>query len=180
MEFTTFIKKRREVLGLTQEDLAKRLGTATAYIGLIEVGKRRPKKVSSLEKLRIALELGEQESGWFFRFATYGEHPEQCQKYLNASHFYQTAIETQAILSEDAPVYQAFSAAVHHPDINQEHLRQVLILLQAPEHPLTQIIALLLEKPPELLETLLKRLRFEMQLLENPASAAPVKKNEKK
>ena len=176
MEFTTFLKKRREVLGLTQEDLAKRLGTATAYIGLIEVGKRRPKKVISLEKLRIALEIEEQESGWFFRFATYGEHPEHCQKYLKASPFYQASSETRAVLSEDAPVYQAFSSAVQHPDINQEHLRQVLLLLQTPEHPLAQILALLIEKPPEILETLLERLRFEMQLLEKPSKGSLEKK----
>lgn len=166
MEFTEFIKKRRDLLDLTQEDLAKRLGTATAYVGLMELGKRRPKKVTSLEKLRTALEIEEQDSGWFFRFITYGEQPEYCQKYLTASRFYQTPSGKGIVLSEDSPIYQAFSSAIGHPDVNPEHLRQVLILLQTPDHPLSRMIELLLEKPTEILETLLERLRFELQLLE--------------
>lgn len=166
MEFTEFIKKRRDVLELTQEDLAKRLGTATAYVGLIELGKRRPKKVTSLEKLRTALEIEEQDSGWFFRFITYGEQPEYCQKYLNASRFYQTPSAQGLVLSEDSPVYQAFSSAIEHPSVNPEHLRQVLILLQTPEHPFSRMITLLLGKPSDILEILLERLRFELQLLE--------------
>ncbi len=166
MEFTEFIKKRRDVLELTQEDLAKRLGTATAYVGLIELGKRRPKKVTSLEKLRTALEIEEQDSGWFFRFITYGEQPEYCQKYLNVSRFYQTPSAQGLVLSEDSPVYQAFSSAIEHPSVNPEHLRQVLILLQTPEHPFSRMITLLLGKPSDILEILLERLSFELQLLE--------------
>lgn len=166
MEFTEFIKKRRDLLELTQEDLAKRLGTATAYVGLMELGKRRPKKVTSLEKLRTALEIEAQDSGWFFRFVTYGEQPEYCQKYLDASRFYRTPSVQEIVLSEDSPVYQAFSSAMEHPNVNPEHLRQVLILLQTPEHPLSRMIELLLGKPAEILETLLERLRFELQLLE--------------
>ncbi|MDY0092821.1 MAG: helix-turn-helix transcriptional regulator [Candidatus Vecturithrix sp.] len=166
MEFTEFIKKRRDVLELTQEDLAKRLGTATAYVGLIELGKRRPKKVTSLEKLRTALEIEEQDSGWFFRFSTYGEQPEYCQKYLNVSRFYQTPSTHGLVLSEDSPVYQAFSSAIEHPSVNPEHLRQVLILLQTPDHPFSRMITLLLDKPSDILEILLERLHFELQLLE--------------
>jgi transcriptional regulator with XRE-family HTH domain len=164
MEFTEFIKKRREVLGLTQEDLARRLGTTTAYVGLIELGQRRPKKVTSLEKLRTALEIAEQDSGWFFRFITYGEKSEFCDTYLTTRVIYQEPDSGSTVITEDSPVYQAFSDVVNHPSIDQEQLLQVLKLLQNPEHPLSQIIALLLDKPSEVIATLLQRIQFELQL----------------
>ncbi len=168
MEFTEFIKKRREVLGLTQEELARRLGTTTAYVGLMEVGQRRPKKVTSLEKLRTALGIEEKDSGWFFRYVIYGEKPEHCDKYLATRVIYQEPDSGSIVITEDSPVYQAFSDVVKHPSVDQEQLLQVLKLLQDPEHPLSQIIALLLDKPPEVIATLLQRIQFELQLIEHP------------
>jgi len=168
MKFTEFIKKRREVLRLTQEDLAGRLGTTTAYVGLIELGQRRPKKVTSLEKLRIALGIEQKDSGWFARFITYGEKPELCGKYLSTRVIYQEPDSGIPVITEDSPVYQAFSDVVNQPSIDQEQLLRVLTLMQDPANPLYQIIALLFDKPAEIIETLLQRIQFELQLLEHP------------
>ncbi len=173
MEFTQFIKKRRDVLGLTQEDLARRLGTTTAYVGLIELGQRRPKKVTSLEKLRKALDIGEKDSGWFFRFVTYNENPGFCDKYLSSRVIYHEPDSGSPVITENSPVYQAVSDVITHSAIDQEDLLQVLTLLQDPEHPFSQIIAFLLDKPPEMLETLLQRLRFELQLIERTSPKQP-------
>lgn len=165
MKFTEFIKKRREILGLTQAELARRLGTRTAYVGLMELGKRRPKKVTSLEKLRTALEIEERDSGWFFRFITYEEKPEVGDKYLKREVFYQEPVSRNVVITEDSPAYQAFSSIVNHPSVDQDQLLQVLTLMQDPAHPISQVIALLLDQPTDVVETLLQRLRFELQLI---------------
>ena len=168
MKFTEFIKKRREVLRLTQEDLARRLGTTTAYVGLMELGQRRPKKVTSLEKLRTALDIEEKDSGWFFRFITYGEKPKFCDKYLTARVLYQEPESGEGVITEDSPVYQAFSDVVNQPSIDQDQLLQVLTVMQDPKHPLHQMITLLLNQPTEVVATLLRRVQFELQLIEHP------------
>ncbi len=167
MKVTEFIKKRRDVLRLTQEDLARRLGTTTAYVGLIEGGQRRPKKVTSLDKLRIALEIEEKDSGWFFRFITYGEKPKFCEKYLTARMIYPEPESGSAMVIEDSPVYQAFSDAVNRPSIDQDQLLQVLTVVQDPKHPLNQMITLLLGQPTEIIATLLQRVQFELELIEH-------------
>jgi transcriptional regulator with XRE-family HTH domain len=168
MKFTEFIKKRRDILRFTQEDLARRLGTTTAYVGLIEGGHRCPKKVTSLEKLRIALDIEEKDSGWFARFSTYGEKPELCNKYLRPRVLYQEPDSGESIVTEDSPVYQAFSDVVKQPSVDQDQLLQVLTVMQNPKHPLHQMIVLLLDQPPEVIATLLHRVQFELQLIERP------------
>lgn len=165
MKFTEFIKKRRDILRLTQEDLARRLGTTTAYVGLIEGGKRRPKKVTSLEKLRIALDIEKKDSGWFARFITYGEKPELCDKYLRPRVLYQEPDSGESVITEDSPVYQVFSDVVKQPSTDQDQLLQVLTLMQDPKHPLYQMIVLLLDQPTEVVATLLQRVQFELQLI---------------
>lgn len=168
MKFTEFIKKRRNILRLTQEDLARRLGTTTAYVGLIEGGKRCPKKVTSLEKLRIALDIEERDSGWFARFTTYGKEPERCDKYLTPRVLYQKPESGEGVITEDTPVYQAFSDVVNQPSIDQDQLLQILTVMQDPKHPLHQLITLLLNQPTEVVATILRRVQFELQLIEHP------------
>ncbi len=170
LTFTEFLKKRRDVLGLTQEDLAQRLNTTTAYVGLMELDQRRPKKVTSLEKLRIALEIDEQDSGWFYRFVTYDEHPEFCPHYLTSDENYPEPSSGDFVISEDTPMYRALSEIVKHPALDQEQVLRLLRLMQQPQHPLVQMLTLLMQQPDEVIATLLHRLRFELQLLERSSS----------
>jgi transcriptional regulator with XRE-family HTH domain len=41
-EFARRIRSRRHSLGLTQEEIARRIGTTTPYVGHLESGKRHP------------------------------------------------------------------------------------------------------------------------------------------
>jgi transcriptional regulator with XRE-family HTH domain len=50
------IKKRRQILGFSQENLAERVGTSTQYIGQIEQNKKFPSP-EMLERIAEALEL---------------------------------------------------------------------------------------------------------------------------
>lgn len=52
------IRFYRKQKGMTQEDLAERAGTATNYIGTIEIGKKFPSP-NMIEKIAKALEIDE-------------------------------------------------------------------------------------------------------------------------
>jgi transcriptional regulator with XRE-family HTH domain len=52
-----FIKKRREELGLTQAELAKRAGIGQPYISKIESGVIRSPSSSTIDSLAKALEM---------------------------------------------------------------------------------------------------------------------------
>jgi transcriptional regulator with XRE-family HTH domain len=49
------IKTRREVLGLTREQLAREAKVTTAYISMLEAGKRKNPSLKVLNKLARAL-----------------------------------------------------------------------------------------------------------------------------
>ncbi len=53
-----FIRRHRRRLGLTQADLARRVGCDATYINAIETGRRRPDGLQFLGALAVALELG--------------------------------------------------------------------------------------------------------------------------
>ena len=50
------IKKRRSVLGLTQEELAEKVGISRAYMGFVEQGRNVP-TLETLEKIAKALKV---------------------------------------------------------------------------------------------------------------------------
>jgi transcriptional regulator with XRE-family HTH domain len=50
------MKRCREILGLTQEKLASRVGCSTTFIANIEIGKRFP-SATSFDKIATALEV---------------------------------------------------------------------------------------------------------------------------
>jgi transcriptional regulator with XRE-family HTH domain len=66
--FGAWLKRRRQVLGLTQDVLAQRVGCAVATIRKIEGGARRP-SIQIAERLADVLALAPQERGGFLRAA---------------------------------------------------------------------------------------------------------------
>lgn len=54
--FARHIRERRRVLDLTQEEVARRIGTTTPYVGHLEAGKRQPSE-KVVVKLADALGL---------------------------------------------------------------------------------------------------------------------------
>jgi len=50
------IKKRRNELGMTQEDLAEKVGVSRVYIGYVEQGRNTP-SLEILEKIAKALKI---------------------------------------------------------------------------------------------------------------------------
>ena len=54
--FAQHIRSRRRVLDLTQEEIARRIGTTTPYVGHLEAGKRHPSE-KVVVKLADALGL---------------------------------------------------------------------------------------------------------------------------
>lgn len=50
------IKKRRNDLGMTQEDLAEKVGVSRVYIGYVEQGRNTP-SLEILEKIAKALKI---------------------------------------------------------------------------------------------------------------------------
>jgi transcriptional regulator with XRE-family HTH domain len=52
----TMLKERREGLGLTREQLAKKAKVTTAYVSMLEAGKRKNPSLPVLR--RLAKELG--------------------------------------------------------------------------------------------------------------------------
>lgn len=50
------IKKRRNELGMTQEDLAEKVGVSRVYIGYVEQGRNTP-SLEILEKIAKALKV---------------------------------------------------------------------------------------------------------------------------
>ena len=50
------MKRYREILGISQRELAKRIGCSTTFIGNIEINKRFP-SVENLNKITNALEV---------------------------------------------------------------------------------------------------------------------------
>jgi transcriptional regulator with XRE-family HTH domain len=50
------VKKRRTFLGLTQEELAERVGISRAYMGFVEQGRNVP-TLETLEKIARALKV---------------------------------------------------------------------------------------------------------------------------
>jgi len=72
------IKKRREVLGISQAKLAEKVGTSTQYIGQIEQQNKFPSS-EMLEKIAVALDF---DSSDLF---TVGQlHEEALKQYLEA------------------------------------------------------------------------------------------------
>jgi transcriptional regulator with XRE-family HTH domain len=63
------IKKRRQVLGFSQVNLAERVGTSTQYIGQIEQNKKFPSP-EMLERIAEALEV---DSPQLFSLETYSQ-----------------------------------------------------------------------------------------------------------
>lgn len=49
------LKERREATGLTREQLAKKAKVTTAYVSMIEAGKRKSPSISVLQRLAKAL-----------------------------------------------------------------------------------------------------------------------------
>jgi transcriptional regulator with XRE-family HTH domain len=49
------IKERREGLGLTREELAKKAKVTTAYVSMLEAGKRKNPSLPVLQRLAKAL-----------------------------------------------------------------------------------------------------------------------------
>lgn len=50
------IKKKRTILGLTQEELAEKVGISRAYIGFVEQGRNAP-SLETLEKIAKSLKV---------------------------------------------------------------------------------------------------------------------------
>jgi len=63
------IKKRRQILGLSQVNLAEKIGTSTQYIGQIEQNKKFPSP-EMLERIAEALEI---DSPQLFSLETYSQ-----------------------------------------------------------------------------------------------------------
>lgn len=63
------IKKRRQILGISQVNLAERVGTSTQYIGQIEQNKKFPSP-EMLERIAEALEI---DSPQLFSMETYSQ-----------------------------------------------------------------------------------------------------------
>lgn len=59
--FSQMIKARREELGLTQKEVAQRVGTTPAYISLLENGKSLPPPRPMVEALSRVLQLNAEE-----------------------------------------------------------------------------------------------------------------------
>jgi transcriptional regulator with XRE-family HTH domain len=51
------LKERREQVGLTREQLAKKAKVTTAYVSMMEAGKRKNPSLAVLERLAKALEV---------------------------------------------------------------------------------------------------------------------------
>ncbi len=49
------LKERREAVGLTREQLAKKARVTTAYVSMIEAGKRKSPSLAVLQRLAKAL-----------------------------------------------------------------------------------------------------------------------------
>ncbi|WP_024905186.1 helix-turn-helix domain-containing protein [Robbsia andropogonis] len=56
-ELGKFVRERRKILGLSQTQLAQRLGVDDAYISAIERGVRTPGELAFIRQLAAALEL---------------------------------------------------------------------------------------------------------------------------
>jgi len=63
------LKKRRQILGLSQVNLAEKVGTSTQYIGQIEQNKKFPSP-EMLERIAAALEV---DSPQLFSMAVYSQ-----------------------------------------------------------------------------------------------------------
>jgi len=63
------IKKRRQILGISQVNLAEKVGTSTQYIGQIEQNKKFPSP-EMLERIATALEV---DSPQLFSMETYSQ-----------------------------------------------------------------------------------------------------------
>ena len=56
LKFGKKLKRIRKNLGFTQEDLADKTRLSTTFIGLLEIGKRRP-SIKTLQKIASALKI---------------------------------------------------------------------------------------------------------------------------
>ena len=63
------IKKRRQILGISQVNLAEKVGTSTQYLGQIEQNKKFPSP-EMLERIALALEI---DSPQLFSMGTYSQ-----------------------------------------------------------------------------------------------------------
>jgi transcriptional regulator with XRE-family HTH domain len=76
------IKKRRQILGISQVNLAEKVGTSTQYIGQIEQNKKFPSP-EMLERIAEALEV---DSPQLFSMETYSQDAiQQFRKNLKAN-----------------------------------------------------------------------------------------------
>lgn len=56
LKFGRKLKRIRKNIGFTQEDLADKTRLSTTFIGLLEIGKRRP-SIKTLQKIATALKI---------------------------------------------------------------------------------------------------------------------------
>ena len=60
-DFATYLKRKRESAGLTQVELAGKVGLTGSYISILESRKKPPPSDTVLKRLARALEVGEDE-----------------------------------------------------------------------------------------------------------------------
>ena len=68
LSFGRWLKRRRQALGMTQDDLARRVGYSLTMIRKVEADERAPSRQLA-EALAVHLQIGPEEQGAFLRFA---------------------------------------------------------------------------------------------------------------
>lgn len=97
MKFREFIKKKREKLGISQQELANRLKINWGYLNKIECGKMPPPSDNKIVRMAKILEVDED---YLLYLAHYEKVPPDIQKIIEKSDLTKTELQLLSFIKE--------------------------------------------------------------------------------